>query len=305
MGKPAESLSAFEKLVNNNKVVAISGPLFSSNTKAVMTALDKYEIPLVTGGSTAPDITEEKLPGQKWLFRVIPHDGLVQDATSRFIFDDLKARKIAMLAVNDDWGRQSTQLIGDSLAKRGAKVIPTEFYSVGQSNYLPQLTKITGLNPDVLFLVGSSQDGSVIVRQAKEIGYKKAIFGLGAFASNVFIDLAREAGEGVYSAVQYVDTIDTPQNKAFVAEYKKLYPNMPAPSKYVWGSYTATMVLLQAINQAGTTDPKKVVDALAHIKYKGVTGDVAFDAKHQAHPDLYITVIRNGRAVIQRTASTI
>ncbi len=302
--QPAQGASAVEKLITKDKVVAIQGAQWSSVSKAVMPILEKYGVPAVTAISTAPDITEGNLPGKDWIFRVIPHDGLVASAIAEFIKTNLKATKVDVLAVNDDWGRQSTAAVKAELEKRGGTLPKIEYYTGGETNFLPQLTAIKNDNPDALFLVGQSQDGSMIVKQLKELKWSKPVIGLGAFASDTFISLAKDAAEGVYSLAQYVDSVDSPINKSFVNAWKTRYPKSLLPDKYAWGPYTATKVIIEAIKKAGSTDPKKIQEALKSVTYDGATGKIAFDAKHQAHPDVYITVIKNGKAVIQTPIST-
>jgi len=190
------------------------------------------------------------------------------------------------------------------LEKRGGSTVALELYTMGETNFLPQLTRIKAGSPDALFIVAGSQDASMIVKQAKEVGLNKPIVGLGALASDTFIKLAKEAAEGVYSLSQYLDVIDSPENKAFVDAYRQRYPKMPLPDKYAWGSYTSIKVIIKAIEQAGSTDPEKIRQALEKVAYDGITGKIEFDQKHQAYPDVFVTVVENGRPkVIQRIST--
>jgi branched-chain amino acid transport system substrate-binding protein len=304
MAKPADGVSAIEKLITKDKVVAIQGAQWSSVSKAIMPVLEKYGVPAVTAISTAPDITEGTLPGKDWIFRVIPHDGLVAGSFANFLKNTLKASKVDVLAVNDDWGRQSTAAIKTEFEKLGGTLPVIEYYTGGETNFLPQLTKIKNDKPDALFLVAQSQDGSMIVKQLKELGWKVPVAGLGAFASDTFISLAKDAAEGVYSLAQYADGVDTAGNKAFVDAWKARYPKSLLPDKYAWGPYTATKVIIKAIEKAGSTDPKKIQEALKTVTYDGITGQIAFDQKHQAHPDVYITQVKNGKAVVVNAVPT-
>lgn len=302
--QPAVAVSSLEKLISKDKIVALQGAQWSSETKAIMPTLEKYGVPAVTAISTAPDITEGDLPGKKWIFRVIPHDGMAAAAIATFLSEELGAKTIAFLVKNDDWGRQASAVIQSEFEKGGGKILTTEYFEGGETNFLPQATKIMGLNPDAVVLAAQAQDGSMIVKQFKEIGLDKKVVGLGAFASGTFVNLAGEAAEGVYGVVQYSDAIDSPENKAFVEEWMKRYPQSGLPDKYAWGPYTATKAIFEAIKIANSTDPAKIRDALEQVSFQGLTGEIKFDEKHQAHPDVYITEIQDGKAVFLTSVKT-
>jgi branched-chain amino acid transport system substrate-binding protein len=293
--QPAVAVSTVEKLITKDKIVALQGAQWSSETKAIMPLLEKYGVPAVTAISTAPDITEGNLPGLKWTFRVIPHDGMAAGAVGIFLSKDLSAKSIAFLVKNDDWGRQGSAAIKTEFEKSGGKVVALEYFEGGETNFLPQSTKIMGLKPDAVVLVAQAQDGSMIAKQIKEIGFNTKVVGLGAFASSTFIDLAKTSSEGIYGIVQYTDAIDTPENKAFVQTWTKRYPQSGLPDKYAWAPYTATKAIFEAIKLANSSDPAKIRDALEKISFNGLTGEIKFDAKHQAHPDNYITQIVGGK----------
>jgi len=301
---PATAVSSLEKLISKDKIVALQGAQWSSETKAIMPTLEKYGIPAVTAISTAPDITEGDLPGKKWTFRVIPHDGMAAAAVGTFLSRDLSAKTIAFLAKNDDFGRQASAVIQSEFEKTGGKVVALEFFEGGETNFLPQATKIMGLNPDAVVLAAQAQDGSMIVKQFKEIGFDKEIVGVGAFASATFVELAGDAAEGVYGIVQYADAVDSPENKAFVEAWKARFPEGKQPDKFSWGPYIATKAIFEAIKLADSTDPAKIRDAMAKVSFVGPTGEIKFDEKNQAHPDVYITQIQGGKAVLLTTVNT-
>lgn len=302
--QPAVAVSSLEKLIAKDKVVALQGAQWSSETKAIMPTLEKYGVPAVTAISTAPDITEGDLPGKNWTFRVIPHDGLVAGAVGTFLSEELSAKTIAFLVKNDDWGRQASEVIQKAFESGGGTVVALEYFEGGETNFLPQATKIMGLNPDAVVLAAQAQDGSMIVKQFQEIGFDKPLVGLGAFASGTFVDLAKDAAEGVYGIVQYSDAIDSPENKAFVESWTTRYPQSGLPDKFAWGPYTATKAIFEAIKAANSTDPAAIRDALETVSFQGLTGEIKFDENHQAHPDVYITQIQDGKAVTLTSVKT-
>lgn len=298
-GEPTESVSAAEKLIVRDKVSVLQGAHMTTATKAVMPLLEKYGVAMVEAIASVPDLTEGQLPGQKYFFRVNPHAGMECGAFARFMVEKLGVKKLAMLVRNDDWGRANVKLYEGELGKRGCQVVAVEYYTSGETNFLPQLTRIKGANPDALFLIAQAQDGAMIVKQAKEIKLDKPITGAGAFASDTFVSLAKEAANGVYGVVTYAPSVKTPANERFVQAYQAAYPKMPLPDKYAAMPYLAGKIIIKAIEKAGSTDPAKVRDALEQVSIEdGLTGPIVFDEKHQAHPNIYVTVIENGTAKI-------
>ena len=100
--KPANSVNAAEKLIQRDKVVAVSGAFCSSATLAVMPVAQNYKIPLVTGVSSSASLTEK---GNTWFFRATETDALLAKSFAKILFNELKLRKVAYIGVNDDFGR--------------------------------------------------------------------------------------------------------------------------------------------------------------------------------------------------------
>lgn len=304
-GEATESVSAAEKLITRDKVSIIQGAHMTTATKAVMPILEKYGVAMVEAIASVPDLTEGNLPGQKFLYRVNPHAGMEVNSMAKFLAENLKVKKLAMLVRNDDWGRTNVKLYTDAMTKLGSTVVATEYYNGGETNFLPQLTSIKNKGADGLFLIGQAQDGGMIVKQAQEVKLDKPIAGAGAFSSDTFIQLAKEAANGVYGVVPYASTVDNAANKAFVKAYTDAYPKMPAPDKYAAMPYMAAKAMIKAIELANSTDPAKVKAALDKVSLdNGVTGAIAFDTQHQAHPDIYITVIENQKVKIIASMKT-
>lgn len=303
--KTAESVSAAEKMVTKDGVCILIGAIYSSITKALMPVAEQYQIPLITNISTTAELTEDAtLPGHDRLFRVIPHDGLVNDAIVSFMMDDLGVKNVALLGVNNDWGRLSGAAIKETLEARGGKMVTEEYFNTGETNYLSQLTNIKEKNPDIVFLIAQAQDGSMIVNQLREIGWDKNVIGLGAFAADTFVSLASENANGVYSISQYVGSVDSQLNAQFVAAWTAANPDLPKPDKYAWGPYVSVQAACAALKIAGSADGAALAEALKQVSLEGATGQIAFDQNHQAHPDVYITVIEDGAVKILKTLKT-
>jgi branched-chain amino acid transport system substrate-binding protein len=275
--KPANSVNAAEKLIQRDKVVALSGAFCSSATLAVMPVAANYKIPLITGVSSSAELTEK---GNRWFFRATETDALLAKSFAKILFDQLKLRKVAYIGVNDDWGRGGVAEFEKQMTALGATTVMKEYFEHGTSDFYTILTKLRSSGADGAFVAAETQDGSIFVKQKAELGLPIKVFGVGSWATADFMKLTGAASEGIYAAVPYASTMNTPKNKAFVDAYQARYKE--APGKYSAAGYNAINILAEAINRAGSTDAEKIREALTKTNYEGPNGKFVFDEKGQA-----------------------
>ncbi len=275
--KPANSVNAAEKLIQKDKVVAISGAFCSSATAAVIPVTEKYKLPLITGVSSKSDLTEK---GYKYFFRATETDALLAKAFAKIIHDNLKLENVAYIGVNDDWGRGGVEEFSKQMKALGAKSAMTEYFDHGTTDYYTLLTKLKASKADGVFVAAETQDGSILVKQIKELGLKIKVFGVGSWATSDFISLAGPAAEGIYAAVPYSATMQTPKNAAFVKTYFER--NKENPGKYGAAGYNAMNILMDAIERAKSTEAEKITAALRETDYEGPNGHFKFTPNGQA-----------------------
>jgi branched-chain amino acid transport system substrate-binding protein len=276
--KPAESVTAAEKLIVRDKVPAIMGAFCSGATLAVMPVADRNKVPLVTGVSSSPKLTEQTHP---WFFRNAESELMTAQAFAGILYEKMGLKSIYYLAVNDDWGRGTVGAFKETFDKIGAKTVNIEYVDRTANDFYTPLTKIRAANPDVMVVVAETQAGSIIAKQSKELGLKSKIFGVGAWATPTFMNLAGEAANGLLAGVVYAPTMEGERNKEFVAKYTKAFNE--APGKYSAAGYNTINVIAQAIQRAGAAEPEKIRAALEKTDYMGPNGHVKFDSRHQAY----------------------
>jgi branched-chain amino acid transport system substrate-binding protein len=276
--KPADSVNAAEKLIQRDKVVALSGAFCSSATIAVMPVAETNKIPLVTGVSSKSDMTEK---GNKWFFRATETDGLLAESFAKILAEQLKLKKIAYIGVNDDFGRGGVEEFEKRMKALGATTVMKEYFDHGTTDFYTLLTKLRSSGADGVFVAAETQDGSIFVKQKAEFGLDQKVFGVGSWATADFMRLAGPAAEGLYAAVPYAYTMQTPKNQEFVAKYEAA--NKEKPGKYGAAGYNALNIIMDAIQRADSTDPEKIREALTKTDYEGPNGKFRFDSKGQAH----------------------
>ncbi len=298
--KPAESVGAADKLISRDKVAVLMGAFCSGATLAVMPLAEKNKIPLITGVSSNPKLTE---PGNAWFFRNAETEALTAQAFTRVLARDMNLKNVYFLAVNDDWGRGTADAFRGYWEKEGGKIVATEFVDRTANDFYTPLTKIRAARPDVIVVAAESQTGSIMVKQAKELGIKARIFGVGAWATPAFMDLAGDAANGLLAGVVYASTHPGERNKAFVSSYKGVYKE--EPGKYSAAGYNTIHIIAQAIQRAGSTDAEAVRAALEKTDYSGPNGRVRFDGKHQAYGHELVLVELQNRVPVVKATSTI
>jgi branched-chain amino acid transport system substrate-binding protein len=276
--RPANSVNAAEKLIQRDKVVALSGAFCSSATMAVMPVAETNKIPLVTGVSSKSDMTEK---GNKWFFRATETDGLLAQSFAKILAEQLKLKKIAYIGVNDDFGRGGVEEFEKQMTALGSTTAMKEYFDHGTTDFYTLLTKLRSSGADGVFVAAETQDGSTFVKQKAEFGLDQKVFGVGSWATADFMRLAGPASEGIYAAVPYAFTMSTPKNVDFVTRYEAA--NKEKPGKYGAAGYNAINIIMDAIQRAGAADPEKIRTALAQTDYEGPNGKFNFDAKGQAH----------------------
>ena len=296
--KPANSVNAIEKLVQKDEVAAVIGAFCSSATAAIMPVAQKYKIPLVTGVSSKADLTEQDNP---YFFRAAETDKLMAEAFARILAKDLGLKTVAYVGVNDDWGRGGVEEFEKNLSALGVKTVLTEYFDHGTTDFYTIATKIRAAKPDGMFVAAETQDGSIFMKQIRELGVDTKVFGVGSWATSDFIKLTGDAAEGIYAAVPYVSAIPAPRNVAFVKKYEAAYGKKPG--KYGAAGYNAVNIVAAAIERAGSADAEAIREALTKTHYEAPNGVYGFTDKGQAYGfDAVLVQLKGGEPVVVTTS---
>ncbi|GAB1401063.1 ABC transporter substrate-binding protein [Aminivibrio sp.] len=292
-GIPATAVAAMEKLVGMEKVTAVVGDFGSSCTLAMMDVAQRAKVPLITPVSLAPKITEM---GNIWMFRGCDNSAMIAKAFTKWAVQEKKVDKWAYIAINTDYGRGSVEAFNAELANLGGKVVFTEYFNQGETDYYPIVTKLSSTDANGLCLFGETVDLSRVIAQYEEMGIGDRMLIMdptsGTF-NEKFLELAGENANGIVGASRFVATIPTPTAQQFVADYRARYN--ADPEKYAQAGYDCTRMLSIAIEKANTLDTEKVRQELSAIKYEGPQGKAHFDEKNQLIIDEYIIAVKDGK----------
>ena len=294
-GKPQVSMSAMEKLVTRDRVVAVVGPYSSACANAVSKLAEKYKVPLLVPVASKEDITRQN---QKYVFRL---SATTEDYASILISMAQKLGKpktMAILNENTDFGTSGAKSAKAYAAAVGIQVVVEEAYASGSPDYRSTLAKIKGLKPDLVFMVSYVADGILLMRQAREVGLEPQAF-LGAGAGFASSEFAREQAisNNVFSSTQWTTDVKWPGAKDFGQRYKAKFGKEEVPY-HAANAYASLMVMAETAAKAGG-DREKTRGALRDGKWNGIMGEVAFvdfngytnQNKHQ----MLVEQIQNGK----------
>jgi branched-chain amino acid transport system substrate-binding protein len=264
------------RLINQDKVVAILGEVASSNSLAMAPKAQAAGIPMVTPSSTNPKVTEVG----DHIFRVCFIDPFQGAVMAKFVRDTLKLDRVAVLVDN-----QSDYSLG---------------LSKGDTDFRSQLTSMKGKEPQALYVPGYYTDVGVIARQARELGVNVPLLGGDGWESDKLYELGGAALDGSYFSNHYAIDEPTPRSKAFRDAYKAKNNRMPDSLSAL--GYDATMVVVEAIKRAGTTQGKALRDALAQTKgHPGIAGTITLDDKRNAVKPAVILQVKDNKSIYVAT----
>jgi len=290
-GKPEKAVSAAQKLIQSDKVVAILGPLWSSPTLAVAPIAERNKVVLLSSGASSPKITD----AGDYIFRNELSDQYGAEQSAKLFFG-LGYKRIAMLYVNNDFGigyRDVTKRIYDEL---GGRVLVAEAFEQDAKDFRTQLLKVKDADPEAVFLVGY-KEMILILRQMKELGIDKQILSIALFEDPEILEKVGEAAEGaIYT---YYGTFDPKSQddriRNFVTAFDKKYGQ--PPEYYAPLGYDAVEILADAIRRGGTRS-NGIKEALYRVKdFPGLTGTTSIDQYGDVQKPLVLKIVRGGKFV--------
>ena len=287
---PQEAVAVANKLIEKDQVAGVVSGSYSGPTRVTAPIFAKAGIPMVAGYAVHPDVTKAGESN----FR----NGLLGTvegaAAAELSVKALKAKRIAILSMDNDYGRELGNGFKQRAERLGATIVSYQSYKFpGEREFRPFLTRVKQDNPDLLFACGYYNEGALITRQSKELGLTAQIVGTEGMDSPKFLELAGPAVEGVIIVTTLNRDDPRPHVQAFLKSYRQasgIDADMVGAS-----SYDAFKLLAGAIEKAGT-DPKAIVKALAEGQnYDTLTGPVRRFVKGEPIKPVQVQVAREGK----------
>ena len=300
---PAIGVTAARKLLVDDKVDAMVGSGCSSVALAVMPLLAQYKVPEVDATATNVKISEQSgVGGNIWKFRLNLNDGLMDTVFGQKVIGP-ESKKVAIFAVQTDYGRGAVDLFTSSLTAAGSSVVDTLYFTQGQPDFRSLLTKVKGEGPDGILLVADYPDAAQILLQAHEIGLTAKWYGRGTVVTDDLKKLVTDCT--LINGIKEVNFwAPNPDSKTLADKYLAKY-NQPLPRDVIMAYYAMKLILDAIQAEGGKHDPESI-----RVGLKGISenlpglGQVSFDDHNQAHYPMFITAFKDCNVVTLETVPT-
>ncbi len=279
----SEATNGMQKLISQDKVVAVIGPNLSSAAIASSSINNPAKVLAITPMGTNPDVTVNPADQKTRLYNfrtcfIDPFQGTVMATFAR---NDMKVSKAAILIDNNsDYAKGLAKFFKENFVKLGGEIVAEEAYLQKDTDFKATLTKIKEMDPDFIYIPGYYQEVGLIVKQARELGIEVPMAGGDGWDSAKLPEIAgKDSLKNTFFSSLYSPDDTSDLNKEFVAEYKKAYNTNP--DVFAALAYDSALLIAKAIEEAGSADSAKIAEAMAKIKgFKGVSGEVTFNEQH-------------------------
>jgi branched-chain amino acid transport system substrate-binding protein len=243
----------------------------------------------VTPASTNPTYTER---GMWNTFRTCGRDDQQGLVAGSYLADKFKGKKVAVIHDKTPYGKGLADETQKTMNSKGLKEVVYEGVNPGEKDYSALVSKLKQAGVDVVYFGGLHTEAGLIIRQMRDQGLAAPLMSGDGIVSAEFTSIAGPGAEGTLMTFS-PDPRKNPNAKDVVAKFKA--KNFE-PEAYTLYSYAATQILAEAAKQAGSTDGKKVADAMKAGKpFKTVIGDISFDKKGDiTRPDYVMYVWKKG-----------
>lgn len=289
-GDNTQAVHSYNKLVDEDEVIAIVGGVVSGESIAIASASQSNQTVIISPSATAEGFATI---GPN-IFRGCYTDPYQAKVVAEFCYDTLGAKTAAILYnTGSDYSKGLTEGYTKAFEDKGGKVVIAEGYADGDVDFNTQLTKIAATNPDVFFVPNYYQDDALISKQAKDAGIKSIIVG-------------GDGWDGILSSVENPEVVEdvifvnhySPDDQVVMQLAKRYYDTYGVEvNSFGVSAYDTTTCLLKAIEEAESHDSQAIIDVLNNIKFDGVLGHMEFDENGEPIKDLSYITIKDGAYV--------
>ncbi|MFZ5572426.1 MAG: ABC transporter substrate-binding protein [Thermodesulfobacteriota bacterium] len=255
-------------------VTAVVGDLWSTHSLAIAPLLQQAGIPMITPGSTAPEVTRVG----NYIFRSCYTDDFQGKLMADFAFRDIGVRTAAILTnISETYSQILAQYFAEAFIRQGGRILFQGGYKGSAVDFRELLAPVTESAPDVVFVPGYSRDSGLIIKQARAMGIHSVFMGGDAWEPEIQ-EYAGEALEGSFYSTHWHPDLPSQHSKAFIGAYRKACGSGEI-SSFAPLSYDAVRLLADAVRRSASPDRADIRNGLAATSgYAGVTGLFRFDA---------------------------
>ncbi len=271
LSTPIGSAQAARRLVLQD-ITAVIGAHWSSHSLAIAPILQKAGIPMISPGSTNPEVTK----GKDYIFRACFLDSFQGVAMAKFARDELHAKSAVVLTnIDEAYSIMLGEYFRDAFKKTDGKILSEIYYRGNATDFSINIKELIRLKPDVVYLPGYTRDSGLCIKQAATMGFSTTFLG-----GDAWDEIGKFTGPAINGSFQSAPwhpkvpfAASRKMKELYYTAYGKEIENNSSPL-----AYDAVMILADAITRAGSLDRKAIRDALAATgNFPGATGAITFD----------------------------
>ena len=287
------SRAQVQKAIDGNPYV-ILGPVFSGSVKVNMQLAQQAEVPQIVGAEAA-EITQM---GNPYVFRTSFGQQMSMPKMAAFVADGMKARTVAFLWVNNDYGKGGRDVFFKEMKERGIKIVADVSTESGQVDFAADIVKMKASNADVMFIYTNEEECARVLREARKQGVKQPIIGETNVISQKVIDLAGETAEGAKGHVGLTADAPIPAVQAFTAKFQKRYKYVPDHNGLK--GYMGVYAVKYATEKLGKFDSKALAKSLHGMtitpaQEPGILIETTWDANGDVDRISFLVEVVKGR----------
>ncbi|MBI2517637.1 MAG: ABC transporter substrate-binding protein [Opitutae bacterium] len=286
-----EAATAVKKLITRDRVTAVVSGTGSSAALEAAPVCQTAGVPLMAATATNARVTE----AGDYIFRACFIDPFQGTVLAKFARETLHARRVAVLVANGSaYSVGLAKYFRERFTADGGEIAAEQKYSEGDKDFRAQLTALKTAAPDAIFASGDYTESALICVQARALGLTVPLFGGDTWDTPALTQIGGKSVEGGYFSAHFSPDSSEPAVRDFVQRFRARWGEPPDTGTSL--GYDAVMLLADALRRAGTTDGKKLRDALAATQdFAGVTGRITVDAQRNASKSAVIFTVKNGR----------
>jgi branched-chain amino acid transport system substrate-binding protein len=286
--------------VLDNKPYVILGPVFSGSVLVDMLLTQQAEIPEIVGGEAAA-ITQRNNP---YVFRTSFGQQFSMPKIANYIRDGVKAKTVAVLWVNNDFGKGGRDTFVKEMNARNIRVTADISTESGQADFSADVVKLKAANADAIFVYINEEESARFLREARKQGINKPLIGETTLLWQKVIDLAGDAANGVRGHVGLTVDADIPAVQEFAAKFKKRF-NYVCDHNGIKG-YTAVYFIKHVTEKIGKFDSKAFAQAAHGITITpkdepGILMEATWDKNGDIDRVSFLGEVVNGQQKIVET----
>ncbi len=291
---PAVAVQKAEKLFQVNKVDFLTGTVNSGSTLAVGQLAERNGRLIATTVSFADSITGDKCSPN--VFRVNARAGMQSAALADWVAGTKPNANVFYLGPDYEMGRSTVAAFKSAAEAKGSKSVGEVFAPLDNKDYSPFFGQMRSARPAVIYTSVAGNDTVRLFSQMAEFGISRNVQVVGASGTVTSQNLPAigKAADGFVTGVGYATSIDSPENRKFVADFEAA--NKSAPDLYGADSYGVLFFYKAAVEKAGSTDTDKVRTAMRGLQWSTPQGTKTMRAgDHQAMQDMYAMRVNGGK----------